>query len=221
MAGRGRGRGPFRRGRRPPLCAVLGVGLALACIHLANGRLQPVLADLAAAQVQGQLLEWLYQAVERSPFPYEQAVRLERDSQGRVTLLQSDMSAVGAYRAYLSGQLLEQVEGLRARTLRIPLGSLSGAALLSGRGPGVPVRLLSLSVVHSEIENQFTAAGINQTRHQIMLRITVDTRLLLPGGTRQIQTTFPLCIAETVIVGEVPEHFIQVDPAALAGRGSP
>lgn len=190
--------------RRLPV--VLGVGLAFLFIHLVSGRMRPIMIDLASAQIQNEVIGLLHQAVEESPLSYDQVVSLEKDGEGHITLLKSDMSAVSAYRSELVARLLDRVDELRARTLRIPLGSLTGVELLSGRGPGVPVRVLSVGVVRSGAENLFTSAGINQTRHQIMLTFTVDTRLVLPGADHHVETTTELCAAETVIVGAVPEH---------------
>lgn len=199
--------------------ALLGIGLAVLLIHGVNGRIQPMMTQLATAQVNNEVLRILAQAVEDIPLSYDDIITLEKDAEGRITALKSDMSAVSAYRAQIVERLLDSVDELQTRDMRIPLGSLTGIDLLSGRGPGIVVKVLSVGAAKSDFENVFSSAGINQTRHQIMLHVTVTASILLPGVTTQTDITTRICVAETVIVGGVPEnytYFSQFDDAKEA-----
>ena len=68
--------------------------------------------------------------------------------------------------------------------------------------------VLTAAVPKAEFSNQFTAQGINQTLHQIMLDITVDVTLLIPGGRAETNVTAQVCVAETLLVGEVPDTYL-------------
>ena len=72
----------------------------------------------------------------------------------------------------------------------------------------LPVGVLTAAVPKAEFSNQFTAQGINQTLHQIMLDITVDVTLLIPGGRAETNVTAQVCVAETLLVGEVPDTYL-------------
>ena len=195
----------------PVYCTFLGIGLALLLINRINGRIRPIMVDLASAQINNHVVRLLHEAVEEEPLPYDQVVSLERDNEGRIVLLKSNMAAVSAYRSALVEKLIDNLDQLQTHKINIPLGSLSGIELLSGRGPKIPVKVLSVGVVRSEFENLFTSAGINQTRHQIMLDITVDTKVVMPGIREQTEASTRICVAETVIVGAIPEHFTYFD----------
>lgn len=187
--------------------ALLGIGLAVALIHMVNGRIRPMMVELAAARVNNEVVLLLGEEVEANPLSYDDVVTLEKDAEGHITALKSDMNAVNAYRAKLLAGLVDGVDQLKHHDMSIPLGSLTGVDLLSGRGPGVPVKVLSVGAAKSSFENVFTAAGINQTRHQIMLHVTATISILLPGATTQTDVDAQMCVAETVIVGAVPENF--------------
>ncbi len=191
----------------PVFSALLGVGLALFFIHRVNTAIRPMMIQSATAQVTNQVVTAISLAVEDLPIRYDQVITLEKNEQGRITALQSDMGAIGAYRDRLSHALVTQMDGLKEQNLSIPLGSLTGIDLLSGRGPGVPVKVLSARAVSTAFENVFSEAGINQTRHQIMLNVKVTASILLPGQTTQVDIPHQLCVAETVIVGEVPAYY--------------
>jgi len=87
---------------------------------------------------------------------------------------------------------------------------LINSDLFSGRGPKIPIKIVPLGTVSTSFSNQFTAAGINQTRHQIMMDIVVDISILLPGYQTGTQVTTQVTIAETVIVGAVPDSYFQM-----------
>lgn len=189
------------------LSAIVGVGLALLLIHAINSRIRPMMVDLAIAKVNNEVVRLLAGTVDALPLDYDQIITLEKDAEGKITALKSNMAAVSAYRNLLMEELVDGLGGLQQRNMAIPLGSLTGIDLLSGRGPGVPVKVLSVGAAKSAFENVFTSAGINQTRHQIMLNITVTASVLMPGKTTQTDITTQMCVAETVIVGNVPENY--------------
>ena len=94
---------------------------------------------------------------------------------------------------------------------------LIGGTVFSGRGPGIPVRIVSVSNVTADFTNEFSSAGINQTRHQIILNIKVDIDMLIPGGTLQDTVTTSMVIAETVIVGTVPGTYADMSGQSILG----
>ena len=91
----------------------------------------------------------------------------------------------------------------------IPLGSLILPELLSGRGPAIPVRILSIRNSESTFESYFTEAGINQTLHQLTMQVGVDVAILVLGRSESFTVTSQVVVAETIIVGDVPDTFLQ------------
>ena len=87
------------------------------------------------------------------------------------------------------------------------MGTLTGSTLLAGRGPCVRVRMQAVGSTDASLRNAFSAAGINQTRHQILLSVDVYTSILLPGFTASTKVSNEIAVAETVIVGSVPETY--------------
>ncbi|MDR3278574.1 MAG: sporulation protein YunB, partial [Oscillospiraceae bacterium] len=77
--------------------------------------------------------------------------------------------------------------------------------------PNIPVRIQSVTDVSSRFTNEFSAEGINQTRHKIMLEIAVDIDILVPGGHTKAAVTTQVAIAETIIVGAVPNVYAKAD----------
>ena len=93
--------------------------------------------------------------------------------------------------------------------MKIPSGTLTGLTLLSGRGPAVEIRIVPAGYVRTAVENGFEAAGINQTRHSISVRITAELLAVLPGISEPVTAQTSCVLAETVMIGEIPEVYFK------------
>ena len=160
-------------------------------------------ADLVSAEVNRVVARVLSQ----EDFASLRYVRFEKNEAGEIAAVSADMGAVNA----LSAAILENVVGTaenRTLTVKIPAGSLSGVSLLMGRGPEVPVEILMLTSSRVGFDNSIVSAGINQTKHRLLLSVFVDIDVVVPWGTRSTQVRSQVLIADTIVVGQVPETFV-------------
>lgn len=203
-----------RRGGGLWTAGLLGVCLAVALIGYLEFRLWPVLDVMATAKVKNAVTQTLdgtiSDQITARGLTYGDFVIMEKDSGGRVTALTSDMAALNQLRTSILGEVVSAVNGLDRAELSIPVGNLSGVNFLSGRGFQLPVEVVAVGSAHAEFENQFSGAGINQTRHQIMLHVTVTVDILLPGETLRTDISAQVPVAETVIVGTVPDTYLEL-----------
>ena len=192
------------------LALVLAVGLlALACI--AAAQMRPMLASLATTKVSNTVTrivsEAVYKAIESGEVQYDGLVAFEKDSDGHVTAVRSNMAAFNHLQAQILDTVLTRIDQVSARELSIPVGILTGSSLLAGRGPRIKVRMESVGSSEANFRNEFVSAGINQTKHQIILTVDVYVSILLPGFTTATKVSNSFIVAETVIVGSVPESY--------------
>ena len=160
-------------------------------------------SDLTIMQVNSAVNQVLVDGAFRA----EDFVELEKNYDGEVTAVRSNMAKINA----LSALLLDRVVGLtenRMLTVTIPAGNLTGLSLLMGRGPGIPVEIQVLTSSHVEFRNDIITAGINQTKHQISLMVIVDIDVLVPWGTESTQVCTEVLISDTVLLGQVPQTFL-------------
>ena len=93
--------------------------------------------------------------------------------------------------------------------LGIPIGSLVLPEFLAGKGPNIPVHILSIRNSDASFTSNFTEAGINQTLQQLNMQVSVDVAVLVLGETNYFTVTSQVVVAETIIVGQVPDTFLQ------------
>ncbi len=147
------------------------------------------------------------EAIASGELDYENLVNFEKDNDGKITAVRSNMAAFNLLQSHILQTVLERIDQVSAKDLSIPIGSLTGSALLAGRGPRITVRMESVGSSQASFQNAFTSAGINQTKHQIILTIDVYVSILLPGFTTATKVSNSFIVAETVIVGSVPDSY--------------
>ncbi len=137
-------------------------------------------------------------------------VRFEKDDSGNVTAIVTDTPRVNVLAAELLSAVVEAANA-GDLNLGVPLGDLLGCSLLLGKGPRIPVRITLLTSSRVNYKNRLTDAGINQTRHQLLLEVRVDADVLLPWEIRSAQITDEVLISETVVVGRVPQTYMNTN----------
>ena len=199
-----------RRQAMRALALLAAAGLLALALYV-SAQMRPLLENLATARVSNAVTrvvsEAVYEAIENGELRYDGLVTLEKDSQGKVTAVRSNMAAFNHLQAEILDTILTRVGQVSARELSIPIGSLTGSALLAGRGPRISVRMESVGTSSAWFENGFVTGGINQTNHRIILHIEVSVAILLPGVTTTTKVNNAVTVAETVIVGSVPETY--------------
>ncbi len=205
--------GGRRSGRA--LRLLLAAAAVLTALTLyASAQLRPALREIALYTVDDAVTKTMNDAVADSigagSLDYDELVHLEKDESGNITALITNVARINSLQTRLTDDYMLHSSDVMRTDISIPLGSVFGGVLLSGRGPGIPVRVLSVTNSTARFENAFTAAGINQTRHQIVLYMTVDIELLIPGERLKTQVETSVVIAETVIVGQVPDAYAQI-----------
>ena len=193
------------------LLLFVGMTLVLATAVYATAQLRPLLESMATTRVSNTVnrivFEAVNEAIESGEITYDQLISFEKDNDGRITAVHSNMAACNRLQVEILDIILARIDQVSARELSIPVGSLTGSALLAGRGPRIKVRMESVGSSSARFENEFTSAGINQTNHRIVLHIDVSVAILLPGFTTATQVSNAVTVAETVIVGTVPDTY--------------
>lgn len=186
------------------------VGL-LTLVITAAVQMRPLLASLATTKVSNTVTrivsEAVYQAIEDGEIRYDGLVTFEKDETGQITAVRSNMAAFNHLQADILDTILTRIDQVSARELSIPVGTLTGFSLLAGRGPRISVRMESVGSSEANFHNEFVSAGINQTKHQIILTVDVSVSIMLPGFTTATKVSNSFIVAETVIVGSVPDTY--------------
>ncbi len=176
-------------------------------------RFQSTIRGLAETQVRNSTSDLINDAIdlqiETGNIQYDRIVYFEKDLEGRITALKTNMSEVNRLKTDILNLINDEILAMDTTDLGIPLGSLILPEILSGRGPDIPVQIISIRNSDAAFESYFTEAGINQTLQQLTMLVSVDVSILVLGKAENFTVTSQVVVAETIIVGQVPDTFLQ------------
>ena len=171
------------------------------------------IAGLAETQVRNATSDLINDAIDRQiedgNIQYDRIVFFEKDLDGRITALKTNMSEINRLKTNILNIINDKILQMDTSNIGIPLGSLFLSEFFSGRGPSFPVSVLSIRNSDASFSSDFVEAGINQTLHQLNMQISVDVAVLVLGKTSYFTITSQVIVAETIIVGQVPGTLFQ------------
>lgn len=185
--------------------------LLLAVFLVLDSRLRPVVTTMAQYQCRVvsvlAMNEAVMEELSRIPDVEETLVRVEKAPDGTVSAIEIDSVEVNRLKARLTDAVANRLLSVPRQEVGIPLGTLLGWQLMAGRGPNVPLQIVPASFVESTIVDTLETAGINQTQHRVLIRFTVEMSAILPGYATGVTVENEVCVAQTLIVGEVPQFY--------------
>ena len=192
---------------------LLALIAAIAGFVSLRNRLWPVVMSLAGTQIRNTTSDLINDAIVEQiasgNIQYDRIVYFEKDLNGRITALKTNMAEVNRLKTDILNLINDQILAQDTDHLGVSLGSLVLPEFFSGKGPEIPVKILSIRNSDAGFHSQFSEAGINQILHQLQMDVIVDVTILVLGETEDFTVSSQVVVAETVIVGDVPDTYLQ------------
>ncbi len=215
-----------RRKTRRCIAAIVVVGLVVVflggAVHLVDRMLRPALFVIARNRVQGKTFSMLTDVIETEaaePFHYSDLIEVETTPDGYVSYMMPNTMRIARLMSRIGGEAQEQINRLEKEDLSIPLGQLSGIAILSHLGPNIPVRVLPVGTASVSVDEEFAGVGVNHVKHTIFLEVDCDVRIAVPLIEETLEVSVRMPVAEAVIVGPVPEMYMNLELPSLHRGG--
>ncbi len=202
------------RKKRTLLCVPLLVTAVLSFLvfRSLSIKLKPMIETLARSKainlIAVAISEETDLALSGDGVEYSDFVSAVTDESGQISMLSLRTADSTRFKRLVTERLADRLESLDPSTLAIPLGTLTNVIPFSALGPSVRVRVQSVGDIQTSYVNEFTSAGVNQTKHSIYLQVDVTVYLLIPGDIVPVTVQDRVCVAETIIVGEVPDTYL-------------
>jgi sporulation protein YunB len=206
-------RGGGRMIKRLWILLLLFCGIFIGGVLLFRHQYHAVMTALAQTQVKNVTSDLINDAIDsqiRSGIVrYDRMVYFEKDLNGRITALKTNMSEVNRLKTELLNIINDEILTIDSDQLGIPLGSLILPEIFAGIGPLVPVHIMAIRNSDASFFSEFSEAGINQTMQKLNMQVCIDVAVLILGSVEEFTISSQVVVAETVIVGQVPDMFLQ------------
>jgi len=203
---------PYKRRLMLSVITVCGlVSSSLASFWMIDCLIRPSLSQLAGVRAKQIAVENIHQAIQSKIVPeleYGELIELRLANDGRVAYMQPKTGALNRISASATLSIQQRLKELPQEMVKIPLGQAFGIKTLAGYGPLLPVKIIPVGVVESSIKDQFDSAGINQVRHKILISIKTTIKMVVPLVREEIVVATDVPLAETIIMGDVPDFYL-------------
>ncbi|MBE6648282.1 MAG: sporulation protein YunB [Ruminococcaceae bacterium] len=181
-------------------------------IYAIFSRLDKTLSDFAQTFGENRIFELVNQCIlettQKESAEYNSICKIHYDSAGKITAITVDPERVNKIKGETVSSIIRTLKDNSKEEFSVPLGTLLGSRLFSAKGPKVNIEVIPLGAVASELIQKFTSVGINQTLHSLYLDVRISVKLASPFSESNINVQTNVCIAETVIIGDIPFAYL-------------
>lgn len=211
---RKRKRGLSRRGKRKALKIYVLLFIAFTALFglyfAADTMLGPVLEEVAGVRVKEIAAESINSAVIEVTQDMENSCDEEFldftvDENGYISMVSANTVYMNDFSARMTKAVHENLCEIEGERVKLPLGSIVGSSLLSQVGPEVNLKIEPVGNASVNFITEFETGGINQTKYKVYMEVSGKIKPVVPFVEELYEVNTVVPVAETVIVGRVPE----------------
>lgn len=147
--------------------------------------------------------------IENNNITYNELSTIQRNDEGEIIAIESNIAQINKLKSIITLAIQDNFDGVNEYEIEIPIGTLLGSEIFVGRGGNIKVYVSMSGTTLTDIVSTFESVGINQTKHSIIVNITASIDVTTPSYQDTINITTSIPLAETVIVGDVPNLYAQ------------
>lgn len=192
---------------------IAGLSIIIFLSWVANYNIKPLLlaiSEMRARTIAVQLINEAIISELTYKIKYDDLFIVRTDNDNRITMLQANTMAMNRIASETALNIQESLRQMGTKKVGIPLGSILGSEIFANFGPRLNIDILPMGTVIVDFITDFEEAGINQTRHKIYLAVNTQVRVVLPLVSDVVDVATRIPVAETIIVGDIPQSYIFV-----------
>lgn len=192
---------------------IVGVSFCIALFWFVEINLKPTLLTISEAKAMAIATEIINHVINeevRNRIEPKLLVDVKLDNRGRVVLIQPNTIEFNRIATDTTMKIQTALKSIENEKISVPIGQIFGSQLLANTGPQITVTIVPVGTVQIKVFDKFEQAGINQTRHMVYLIATTQIRIVVPLVSKSINVDTQVPIAEYVVIGEVPNTYVQV-----------
>lgn len=144
-------------------------------------------------------------------YQYKDLVQVIHNDSDNTNILKADVATINQIISEISLEITNKLSNMDREDIQIHLGAITGNRYFSWMGPAIDIKIRQTGKVETDIKTEFESIGINQSIYRIYMEITTNMNILTPYKTIGKQTTNKVLLVETVIVGEIPETYYNLE----------
>lgn len=202
-------------GNRKPFVIFFLLVVMISCLsmYILSKNIEPTIKTLCESNAKSIALNCTNKAVHENikDVTYDDLITVQKDEKNKITALVANVMEMNKLSTNVTTKVQEELEKSEESHIILPIGSMLGIKVFGGYGARLEVKTIPKGSVHAKFKSEFVATGINQTKHSIILEIATSVRVLAPFFTNTETYVNNITVAETVIVGDIPSSYYDID----------
>ena len=166
------------------------------------------ISEIRARSITTQTINDTIKSKIKRDINYNDLIFVKYDNDGKVTLMQANTILMNSIAAEVAIEVQEQLKQMSKSKIKVPLSNAFDTQIVNL--PSMNVQIIPQGSVAVDFATEFESSGINQTRHRIYIIVVTDIKMIVPLVQENLRITTNIPIAETIIVGDVPEQYVNV-----------
>lgn len=144
-------------------------------------------------------------------YEYKDIVSIKKGEENNTSILKTDVSIINDIASDIAAEVNKRLEEIEKEQIKIPAGAILGNKYIAGFGPNINISIIPAGTVTTDLKTEFKAQGINQTVYRIYLEVICNVNIVTSYKTINTEIVNQVLLVETVIVGNVPETYYNVE----------
>ncbi|MGL4730072.1 MAG: sporulation protein YunB [Clostridium sp.] len=194
------------------------ITISMSFIYYFDEIILPSVLVICDGEMRARAVQVMNKAVLKKyvdEFDYDEVIKFDKDDEGNITLVQADTLKMNKIASELSLEVQDELNQISHQDVKIPMGYITKNNILANFGPKITAKMQPIGHVETRYISDFETAGINQVRHKIYVEVKTNIKVILPMANEDVDVVTQVPIAETIIVGKIPETSIQMDMGNL------
>ncbi len=171
--------------------------------------IKPTVLAISEVQARKIATQAINEAVKnkiKDDIKYKDLIFVNFDKDGKVTMMQANTIMMNSIASDVALEVQENIRNVASKPVKIPIGNALNSQLF--KGPNINITIVPQGTVSVDFTTEFAESGINQTIHKVYLVIITEIRVIVPLASDVIKIVTNIPVAETIIVGDVPESYV-------------
>lgn len=186
--------------------------LVFFCINIFIKKVEPTIKKICENNVRSIAIKYSNDAIYKNieNVNYEDLIKINKDNSGKVTSLSANSVEINKLNTKIIADIEENFKKITESKIKVPLGMFFDENIISGYGPQIKIKTYPIGDIKSTLKSSFESAGINQTKHSLILEVTAEVRVVAPFVSEVEEYKNSVVIAETVIVSDIPSSYYNI-----------
>ena len=195
------------------IAILIFIAIFIFCTVYFRKNIVPTVMDSSIAQVRAittNAINLAATTVINGGLTYDELFEVKKDNNGKITMIQANSPRINTIAREIANLAQANLDALGTQEISISVGTFTGLALLTGFGPDVTIKIVPIGTANCDFVSYFQSAGINQTLHKIYIDVYADVNIITPIDEPTVQVKAEILVCENVLVGEVPEFYLNM-----------